>query len=383
MMNVKELTVYRKAYRQAMQKGTLMNRTRLAAVFLLFAAAFPALSAEVRGTTQAVSIEDAVVMDGAMTDPRWAKAPELPLGDCDSTNAARYATWAKLLFSPTHLYVGFHGEEPDTAGMPAKAEQRDGDVWQDDSVEVFLRPDPDRPYYQVVVNARGVFGDSMVRDGRWNGSIEAKTRIVAGKHWRAELKIALADIGCYVGGDQAWRVNFNRTRLGRGADATMECSWAVMGGRQYHAPAQFGYVRGIAIPSRPDGVTRTREMPVKPEAEPPPVSATCLYRFEAGGTRAPLAVTSGQPAVLPLYVADLDQVRISLRAKAAKQTECGLSLRLVDGTKWTHDVPVGPDGERKTFAVPPLKQGATDLILSSPAPLTVHEVVVERGGGPR
>ena len=213
-----------------------MKLKQIIAVCLVLAAASPALSDEVRGTTQAVMIEDAVALDGAMTDPRWAKAPELPLGDCDSTNAARYATWAKLLFSPTHLYVGFHCEEPDTDGMPAKAEQRDGDVWQDDSVEVFLRPDPDRPYYQVVVNARGVFGDSMVRDGRWNGSIEAKTRIVAGKHWRAELKIALADIGCYVGGDQAWRVNFNRTRLGRGADATMECSWAVMGGRQYHAP---------------------------------------------------------------------------------------------------------------------------------------------------
>jgi len=358
-----------------------MRASLLATLCLALAAVHPALAAEARGTTQAVMIEGSVVLDGAMTDPQWAKAPMLPLGDCDSVRDAQYATWAKLLFSPTHLYVAFHCEEPDTAGMPAKAAQRDGDVWQDDCVEVFLHPDPELPYHQISTNSRGVLYDAVGKDKGWNGAVEVRTQVVEGKSWRAEMKIALADIGAYIGEDQPWRVNLNRTRYGRGKDATMECSWAVLAGQNYHASDQFGRVRGVAIPFRPDGVTRRRPTPVGPTAPLAPTVATCLYRFAAREARPPLSVTPEHPLVIPIYVANPEGVRIVLRAKAMTQAEYRLSLRLADGSTWDQVVAVGPSGDGRTIGVPALKHSVTDLVLTSPAPFTVHELIVDRWEG--
>lgn len=143
------------------------------------------------------------------------------------------------------------------------------------------------------------------------------------------------------------------------------------------------YLRGSVLPAGADGATPTHETPVKAEAAPPAVSAPCLYRFAAGKRRPPLAVTPEQPAVFPLYVADLEQVRIALRVKASKRTECRVSLRLVDGTTWSHTVAVGPEGALTSFDIPTLKQAATDMTVSCLVPLAVHDVVVSRGGNPR
>jgi len=127
-----------------------------------------------RGEAVAVMVEKGPAIDGTMNDPLWEKCPPWPMGDCTSQQPQKYKTWAKVLFGPTRVYIGVRCEEPDTKALAAGVAQRDGPVWNDDSVEIFLRPDPAEPVCQFVVNPRGVLYDARNKEPSWNSSAEVK-----------------------------------------------------------------------------------------------------------------------------------------------------------------------------------------------------------------
>jgi len=212
-----------------------------------------------RGEATAVMVEKGPAIDGTMNDPLWKKCPPWPMGDCTSEQPQKYETRAKVLFGPTHVYIGVRCEEPDTKSLDADVAQRDGPVWSDDSVEVFLRPDPAEPVCQFVVNPRGTLYDARNKEPSWNTSAEVKASIERGKSWTVTLAIPMKELPCYVGDGQAWTVNVYRTRPERGGDKTLMYAWSIMSQPDYHATAEFGVVTGIDIPKRADGVTRVRE----------------------------------------------------------------------------------------------------------------------------
>jgi len=181
------------------------------------------------------------------------------MGDCTSQQPQKYKTWAKVLFGPTRVYIGVRCEEPDTKALAAGVAQRDGPVWNDDSVEIFLRPDPAEPVCQFVVNPRGVLYDARNKEPSWNSSAEVKASVQEGKSWTVTLAIPMKELPTYAGDDQAWTMNVYRTRPARGDDKTLMYAWSIMGEADYHATGEFGVATGIDIPKRDDGVTRVRE----------------------------------------------------------------------------------------------------------------------------
>jgi len=214
-----------------------------------------------RGEAVAVNLPAGPACDGTMEDATWQKCPPWPLGACTSNNSQRYKTWAKVLFDGTHVHVGVFCEEPDTEGLTMKVADRDGPVWNDDSIEVFLRADPQQPVCQFVVNPRGVLYDARNRQAGWNSSAEAKAAIQPGKSWTVTLKVPLNELGAYVGDDQMWTMNVYRSRSARGDELPLQYSWSIMSGNDYHAELEFGIVTGISVPRRPGGVTRVRSTP--------------------------------------------------------------------------------------------------------------------------
>lgn len=209
-----------------------------------------------RGEALAVTVEKGPEIDGTMSDPLWQKCRRWPMGACTSDDPQKYETYAKVLFDATHVYVGVFCEEPDTRGMAIRGAKHDDPVWDGDSVEVFLRPDPHRPCSQFVVNPRGVIYDARDKQPSFDATAEAKTSIDQRKAWTVVLKIPLGDLPAYVGEDQVWTMNVYRTRPARGDDETLMYSWSVMREADYHAVSEFGVVAGIDIPKRADGVTR-------------------------------------------------------------------------------------------------------------------------------
>ena len=98
-------------------------------------------------------------IDGRLDDPAWRTAPRarfVLLGE-----PARYyskGSTARILWGETNLYLGFRLMVPDTSKLVAEAAERDGRVWLDDAVEIFLDSDPSTPrgYLQFMVTCAGV-----------------------------------------------------------------------------------------------------------------------------------------------------------------------------------------------------------------------------------
>ncbi|MFP4055990.1 MAG: GDSL-type esterase/lipase family protein [Candidatus Brocadiia bacterium] len=233
-----------------------------------------------RGTMQATHVEKGPPMAGTLDSPLWKRCPPLPLGQCTSERPGALETTARVLFGPTHLYVAFACAEPDTDGLHQEVSRRDGQVWQDDCVELFVTGDPRQGYFHFCINPRGTLMDARKQeaapgDVAWDSSAVVKTAVREGKAWTATLAVPLAELGAFVGEDQTWVMNLNRTRPAHGGIPAAEWSWAIMGSNDYHQVRDYGRVTGVNVPARPDGVTR--------RDEPPPPPPTYERGREAGG----------------------------------------------------------------------------------------------------
>lgn len=277
--------------------------------------AVPAMAT--RGRAQAVIVDQAPSHDGSLRDSLWHRCPRLLLGACTSSEELTPATWAHVLFDATHVHIGIYCEEPDTQAMVVRASRRDEDVWQDDSVEVFIRADPDKPYRHFAINPKGILYDALALDPQWNSSAEAHATVEPGRSWTATLRIPMKDLDAYVGEQQTWRLNITRSRQPRDGQPLWESSWAILSSTRFHSPEEFGVVSNVAVPHREDGVTR-----VRPPSPPPPpgpevgktvggVTVYRTHRFDSGLE----GWTPAGPAEVELRQEDLDGPALRVRCK--------------------------------------------------------------------
>jgi len=242
-----------------------------AAAALLAAATMCSAAAPRRGRMRAVIVEKGPPIDGVGEAGTWAQCPPLPLGDCTGAGPGPAKTTARVLFDARRLYVAWQCAESDTDSLARSAARRDGDVWQDDCVELFVTGDPREGYFHFIVNPRGTLYDarrtaaSKTYDASYNPAVEVKAAVRKGKGWSVTLAVPLKDVGAYVGEGQTWIANLNRTRPARGGRPMGEWSWAVMGTNDYHQTGDYGQITGVTVPKRADGVVRG----ATPAAPPP------------------------------------------------------------------------------------------------------------------
>ena len=216
-----------------------------------------------RGKAKAVHVKKGPAIDGSLDDRLWGKCQKWPMGACTKKDPLAYRTYAKVLFDDKNIYIGVYCSEPDTGSLTSSATRRDGEVWQDDSIEIFIRPNSKESYYQFAVNSIGTVSDLRIfptgrRERGWDGKAEAKTSILPGKAWTVTLRVPLKEIEAYVGDAQTWRININRNRPARGKDPLLEYSWAILSSNSYHSPKEFGVVTGVNVPKTVGGVSRIR-----------------------------------------------------------------------------------------------------------------------------
>ena len=135
-----------------------------------------------RGRVGAVMVKKGPAIDGTLTSPIWQACPPLRLGMVSTGASGELETTARVLFDPTHLYVAWDCAEPDTGSIIATVRQRDGTVWNDDSVELFITGDPRLGAYHFVVNSLGTLLDAHIAPGEdrgndaWDSTAVAKCR---------------------------------------------------------------------------------------------------------------------------------------------------------------------------------------------------------------
>lgn len=190
----------------------------------------------VRGATCPI-LATAPKIDGRVDPGEWAGAARLEgFVLPQSGQAAPRATTVLLGRDRRNLYVAFLCDgQPNPA---ARDRARDGAVWEDDAVEVFIQPPGSQTYYHLAANARGVQYDARCTAGGnapgWNADWEVRTGTTA-TGWVAELAVPLAALGGEAPGP--WRMNFGREE----ADTGRATCWnPTLGG--FHVPERFGEV---------------------------------------------------------------------------------------------------------------------------------------------
>lgn len=99
-------------------------------------------------------------IDGVLDEAAWRTAEPVPFYVPVSLKKPTTATDARMTWDDTYLYVGFDVQDED---IVATFTERDAPVWEEDVVEVFIRPDPERSdYYEINFSPTGVIYDSWI-----------------------------------------------------------------------------------------------------------------------------------------------------------------------------------------------------------------------------
>ncbi len=158
-------------------------------------------------------------IDGLVGDAEWqgaAVATDFIQYEPRRGEPSGVRTETLVLYDAGHLYVAFRAFDPEP--VTAQLTQRDAELLHDDAVAVLLDSyDDGRTAYLFITNALGTQADLRVSDdgrqvdGSWDAAWQsAATRIEGG--WSAEFAIPLTSIKYAASGDQAWGINFGRSR---------------------------------------------------------------------------------------------------------------------------------------------------------------------------
>ena len=186
-------------------------------------------------------IPEEIQIDGFLKEEWWLKADfQNDFSLITGEGLATAQTTIAALFSPTRLYIAFRVDDSPVQKRKTTIVQKDGPVFYDDSVEVFLDPWLSRSfYYHLSMNSLGTRYDSFSRSGpswnaQWQTSVSEKEN-----GWTVEIAIPFTELGVQPPqpGTQ-WGVNFNRTDITRGEFS----GWSSTPGT-FHAPSFFGILQ--------------------------------------------------------------------------------------------------------------------------------------------
>lgn len=221
-------------------RSTLLRLT----VTGLFLAACSA-GAAAQGVKQALTaprFDQTPVIDGKLDDPAWVEASTsgakvvVDVNDSGSALTA-YPRVAYVGYDANNLYVAFTIFSPAPNNLAASVTSRDGQVWNDDEVEVFLQPKGKAVFYQIIANAGGAVydGEHQGLGGDWNTSGKIAT-LRDGIRWTVEMALPFADFGVKPQAGDEWGLNLNGHQVN---DGDTWLAWnATFGG--FVNPAVFG-----------------------------------------------------------------------------------------------------------------------------------------------
>ena len=154
-------------------------------------------------------------------------------------------TTAHAVSTDKHLYLFFDCKSPDMDALLADIREHDGQVWNDDCVEIFIDPTNKRQidgYMHIVINAIKTTAESKgpagAEDYSWDPKLKLETT-VGKKGWTVEVAIPFADLVadpakmCKV-----WAVNLNR--MAYLIEGNEDTCWSPTETASSHVPSKFG-----------------------------------------------------------------------------------------------------------------------------------------------
>jgi hypothetical protein len=196
--------------------------TWLATLFLI-AAPSPAAVAQDDATgpftLQAVRAGTTLRIDGVLGTDEWqdaARADAFIQYEPNRGDPSNLITVVMVLYDEEHLYVAFeaHDDEP----LMGQMTQRDAQLWNDDSVQIYLDTFHDgRSGYFFMANVLGtqldgrLAEDGTSNDDTWDAPWVSATRLTD-FGYTVEVAIPLSALQYPAGEDTTWGINFARSR---------------------------------------------------------------------------------------------------------------------------------------------------------------------------
>ena len=178
----------------------------------------------------------------------WSSLTPIALRENRTGRTPDQATEICLAADSDEFRILFHALDRDPS---ATITQRDGPLWKEEVVEIFLDPYGDGDaYFEIELNPLGTVLDLVIRrvrngfrkDLRWNcESLRTMTaRTPTG--WAAEFAVPFRSVSAGAPGNGAgWRANFLRIDRPPGKERELS-AWSPTFCGTFHVPGRFGVV---------------------------------------------------------------------------------------------------------------------------------------------
>jgi hypothetical protein len=165
-------------------------------------------------SARAAESDLSIRVDGDLSDAAWQKARAIEAFKTFDGKETKAATTGLAMTDADFLYLAFRCEEPQMDKLQITPFPRDGELWTNDCIEVFISPFEDQSrFYHLIADANGQIYDALSssgkEDSRYDLSIIAKTQKQP-NGWTLELAIPLSDIG--LSNAREALMNFGRER---------------------------------------------------------------------------------------------------------------------------------------------------------------------------
>ena len=120
------------------------------------------------------------VVDGRLDDPCWKDAEVAQYFSLnEGSGPAKAPSRALVAWDDKNLYVAYRCDEPQMKSLVAKVKDRDGRVWEDDCIEIFLLPNRTNPndFYHIVFNTLGTLRDERANSADWDSHATARAAL--------------------------------------------------------------------------------------------------------------------------------------------------------------------------------------------------------------
>ena len=162
-------------------------------------------------------LQNKLEIDGNINKDYWKNKENFSFVRNDSPLPPRFPTTFKFGMDNENIYLAIKATDPDSATQKLTCTFHDAQVYTDDSYEIFICPDADKPenYYQICVNLNDIVLDRKAQgaksDLKWDSGIISKTRRCDGA-WTSELALPLKNMDFRTEGNPTIRFNICRNK---------------------------------------------------------------------------------------------------------------------------------------------------------------------------
>jgi len=173
-----------------------MRKVLLTALLLLVV--LPALAQDTRFYTPPIvsvpKVATAPRLDGIIEPKEWAAAAPLsPFVLVGGRGQPVNPTSVYIMYTSHSLYIGAVMTDPNAANLKADVAERDGPVWEDDSLELFFDTDDQhKTYIHLAVNPQETQYDALMQDKSADYRWKAEVATLA-DGWSVELELPFAN----------------------------------------------------------------------------------------------------------------------------------------------------------------------------------------------